>query len=128
MVELCYELYAIADAEDGRTDVEDGRVETGCVHVVDARGPARQYDAGRFERPYAAGAYIIREYLAVDAQLPDLSRYQLCVLGAEIEDSDDFLMVVAKVHTLSLITRFCSSELLWLSSRRARGFPSSRRS
>ena len=74
---------------------EDVDVAYGRVRVSDARRPSGEDDAFRVQRPYLFKLDVVREYLAVDAQLPHLSRYELGILGPEIEDADYFLVVVA---------------------------------
>src|SRR5262245_6096234 len=50
---LAGELHAVADAEDGNAEGEDGRIAVRGTGVVDARRPAGEDDAARGQRAHA---------------------------------------------------------------------------
>src|SRR5208282_1811598 len=81
-------------------EIEEARVDHGSVRVVDALRATGEDEARGVIGPYLFRGYAVREYLAVDTQFPDLSRDELRVLGAEIENDDDFLVVIVKTHAL----------------------------
>ena len=84
------ELHAVADAEDGDAEVEQGRVELRGVRLVHARRPAGEDDALRVELPDAIGREIAADDLTEDVQLPHPPGDELGELRAEVEDEDEF--------------------------------------
>ena len=88
---LHHELHAVADAEDGEAEVEEGGVDLGGAGLVDAAGAAGEDDAFGGERADAVEGGGEGEDLAVDLAFADAPGDELAVLRAEVEDDDLFL-------------------------------------
>src|SRR5699024_9765715 len=79
-------LEAVADAEDREPQVEHGRVEAWGIVGVDARGAPGQNQRDRVLGADLLDGRGVRDALRVDPRLPDASRDELRVLGAEVDD------------------------------------------
>ena len=84
--QMRHELLAVADAENGDAEIEDGGIYGGAAGIVDAAGTARNDQAlgdSEFGRRSFAGPD-----LGIHAQFPDLARLQMGVLSPGIEDDN----------------------------------------
>ena len=84
------QLTAVANAQNGHAQREDGRVYLRRAGLIDAAGTAGKDDSDgifRLNLPQGSG---IGQDLAVDAALADAAGDQLIVLPAEVQN-DDFL-------------------------------------
>ncbi len=82
------ELQAIADAEHGQAEREDGGVGGWRIAVIDRAGAAGEHDAEG-----AVGADLLErggagQHDGEDVLLADAAGDELCVLGAKIQDDD----------------------------------------
>ena len=80
-------LQAVADAQDGDRELEDGGVDVRGGGLVDGVGPAGEDDAlggpGQVGDLLRAG-----QQLGVDVQVSEAAGYEVGVLRAEVEDED----------------------------------------
>ncbi len=83
-------LHAIADAEHGRAGRNQRVADLRRALLAYRLGATRQDDALRRKRRDRFGRRIVRQDLAVDADLADAPRDQLRVLAAEIDDENAF--------------------------------------
>lgn len=85
------ELHAVADAEDGYTEVEDCGVAGGRAVFVDAAGAAGEDDALGVHRGEFLRGDLGRDKPREDASLAHAAGDELRGLRAEVEDGDDFV-------------------------------------
>ncbi len=81
-----HELLAVADAEDGQPQLEDGIVERGGVRLEHGRGPAGEDDGGGAEGADLVHRHRVGLDLAVNAALTHAARDEQIVLSAEIQN------------------------------------------
>ncbi len=83
---LAHELHAVADAEHGDAEVEDGGVALGRAFGVHARWAAGENQPFRGQFANAVGRDVVPHDLAVHVLLADAAGDELGVLRAEIEN------------------------------------------
>ena len=83
-----HQLLAVADAEDGDAELEDGRVHGRGALGVDRGRAAGEDDPGRLAGADLVGADGAGHDLAVDVGLADAAGDQLGVLRPEVHDED----------------------------------------
>ena len=87
-----HELTAVADAQDGHAQLEDGGVVVGCFCVVDAVGAAGEDEAdGVHGFQFFQGGRIGLDFTIYIA-LTDTAGDQLVILSAEIQYNDQFML------------------------------------
>jgi len=82
------ELHAVADAEDGKSGLEDVGRQLGRVVVVDRGRAAREDEAGRVELADVVPGGVVGDELGVDAGLADAAGDEHRELRPEVEDDD----------------------------------------
>ncbi len=87
---LAGQLHAVADAQDGNAQVEEGRIAARRRGNVDAGRAAGEDQAARLQLRDAGGRQVVAHDLAEDVQLAHPASDQLAVLRAEIQDQDSF--------------------------------------
>jgi hypothetical protein len=80
-----HHLEAVADAEHGHAELEDGGVELRGALLVHGRGTAREHDAERLLRLDLGRGDAVRHELGVHAGLAHAARDQLRVLRTEVD-------------------------------------------
>ena len=90
-----HQLLAVADAENGQTQLENGVVERGGVRLKYRRGAAGEDDGGGAEGADVVHRHGVGLDLAVDVLLPHPPGDQLIVLSAKVQNQDFFLHTVA---------------------------------
>ena len=88
--EVRHELGAVADAQDGDTELEELRAAAGGVIGVDAVRPAGQDDALRCHLTDLVQAQRMRMNLAVDMVFTDAAGNQLIILSTKVQNQDHF--------------------------------------
>src|SRR5262245_59469643 len=85
---LGHGLHAVADAEDGHTEIPHRLPRARRTAVIHRGWTARQDDPARHELADEPDGNVVGMKLAVDVRLAHATRDQLGVLSAEIEDED----------------------------------------
>gem|GEM_PF-5377089 len=113
-----HQLHAVANAENRHAELEHARVGFRRARIVDARRTTGKDDA--FRRPLAklVRRHMVRQKLAVDAEIAYAARDQLVVLSAEIEHRDHLDRF--RHGTLRVPTKF-RKNYIRIISERARG-------
>src|SRR5579871_6117191 len=81
-----HELLAVTDSEHRLARGEDRRVHRGAARIVDAAGTAVNDDA--LGKSDLASWHVAGENRCVDAEIPDLARFEVTVLSPCIENDD----------------------------------------
>jgi hypothetical protein len=81
---LGHQLHAVADAEDGEAQLEEGRVTGRGIRFVDAGRSAGKHDARGLARGQLRGGQVAAQDFAIDVELADTTRNELRVLRAEV--------------------------------------------
>src|SRR5438093_7403434 len=83
-----HEVHAVADAEDRKVPVEDGRIDLRRARLVHARRSAGEDHTHDISALELFRGDVVREDLAVHARLAHPARDELRVLGSVVEDGD----------------------------------------
>ena len=86
-------LKAVTHAEGGNAGGEQGRIDLRGTGGIDRLRAARQHDGLGFARQNLVDRGGVRHDLGVDARLADAPRDQLGVLGAEVDDEYQLVLV-----------------------------------
>lgn len=86
------ELHAVADAENGDSEVEHRVLEAWRAGVIDAVRTTGQDEPAGVEGADTVGGRIPREEFGIDATLTDTTHDQAGVLGPVVEDDDGVAM------------------------------------
>ncbi len=86
---LTGQLHAVADAQDGDTEIKDGGVDLRRALVIDAGGAAGEDDAAGVQLGDLGGGHAGRDEHGKDAALADTPGDELGGLAAEVHDGDD---------------------------------------
>jgi len=86
--ESSQQLMPVADAQEGNPGLQEFRVATRGLGLVDAMGPPRKDDALRTVSQDSLQGGVAGEDLAIDLALPHLAGDQLAILGAEVQHQD----------------------------------------
>jgi hypothetical protein len=86
--EMGHELDAVANPQDGDSELKDCGRGLGRAFFIDAPRPAGEDDGLRAFFPDPREGGVKRKNLGIDAELADLTGDELGVLGPEIEDED----------------------------------------
>ena len=97
------ELQSIADSEHRHAKSENCGVGSRCIGIVDRAGTAGENQAHRFLRANLFDGGSAGQHHGKDVLFADATRYELCVLGAEVEDDDR-----GSVHGIVYLTRMAS--------------------
>ncbi len=87
---LTTDLHPVADPEDRNVHIEDVVAASGCVVGVYAGWSARKDDADNVALAELIGCNTRPEDKAVDVVFADTAGDELCILAAEVDDSDGF--------------------------------------
>ena len=98
-VEVREELHAVADAQDGHAELEDGLVRQRRVLRIHAGGPAGEDEAAGLERGDFRRRGVVAQDGGIHVALADAARDDLRVLGTEVEDDD---LLVHEVRSVCL--------------------------
>ncbi len=82
------QLHPVANPQNGDTAVQNRRIHVGRLGHERALRSARQDDGRGIARRQRLPRHVVRDDLAIDAQLARPPRDQLAVLGAEVENED----------------------------------------
>ena len=85
---MAHQLDAVADAQHGYSQVEDGRIGKGGLRHVDRGGAAGENDAFDTEFLDFRSRGVKAQDGRINVQFTDPARDDLSVLGSEIEDDD----------------------------------------
>ena len=85
------DLVAVAEAEHGHAQLEDGRVDARSVLGVDRGGAAGEDKRRRGHLAQLIGRDVTRDDLRVDVEVAHATRDQLAILGAKVQDGHELL-------------------------------------
>ena len=85
-----HQLKSVADAENGNSQLEDGRIAFGGVFGIDARGTAGKDDPARILLADLRRRRGVGHDFTVDVALPDTPGDQLAVLRPEVQYNNGF--------------------------------------
>ena len=85
---LRHRLHAVTNPKHGNAKLEDGRVQSGRVGLVDAGGTARQHDSDGITGRNLGHGHVVGNQLGQHAPLANAPSDQLRVLSPEVKDDD----------------------------------------